>query len=405
MKKIIKIMLILITIIAVFIGIATALLATKANQDVIKNKIIQIVHDKTGNELTIGGDIQWSFFPLLGVKIHDVALNKIARAGEASFSVELLPLFLGRISLGCLILKDFNLRDSFKLSKLNLNCENISFGQPFKIATSSFSGDLEIDAVQLDKLSFSKFYTKIISNNGLIDCQKIGFVFYHGKVNGNAVIDVRSSIPQLSLKLMLDNAAIRPLLIDVANYSDVTGNLTLNTNISMRGTTGEKMLNSLSGSGDILISTGSYQGVDIPFEVRRASAILNQKEIPQSTQPPHTDFSRLTASFRINNALLYTNDLLVQSPDYTVTGQGNVNMVSQQLDLLLNTSTTHDKSFFVPIKIFGSLAKPSIRPDTVTIMRQVVKKEVQEQVEKQLEKLNIPKDILNVLSPLDKLLH
>jgi len=272
------------------------------------------------------------------------------------------------------------------------------------LRTTKLNGDLKVDAIQTKKLHFNNFTTKVISNNGLIECQKIGFDFYQSKVYGNANVDVRNAVPQLNLKLAFENGAIQPLLIDFAEYNKFKGILTLDTNINMRGMTSEAMLNSISGDGNVLISNGSYQGIDIPYEVRRVHSMLNNKSAPEKSQPPHTDFDRLTMRFRINGGLLNTNDLLIQAPDYKVTGQGSANLVSKQLNLLLSAYSNNDASFFVPIKITGAFADPSVKLDVAVMMQHTVKKAVKDVIEKQLEKFNVPQSLKDIL-PLDKLMH
>src|SRR3990172_11820240 len=117
-KKTIKIIVIFMMVIGVFIAGATALFVATVNQDTIKNKVIQLVHDKTGRELKIAGDIGWTFFPWLGIKIQNVSLSDsanfkndiFAKADEVGVSVKLLPLIFGRIEADHLTLKDFDLR-------------------------------------------------------------------------------------------------------------------------------------------------------------------------------------------------------------------------------------------------------------------------------------------------------
>ncbi len=548
-----KMILILIAAIAIFICGAVALFVAKINQDTIKSELVRWVHNKTGSKLVVNGAVQWSFFPWFGIKLHDVVLedvtslhkNELVKAGEVGFSVKLLPLFWGHITVGHLMLKDFSLQltaidllkhnwqklavsksastsnianhegltgknyfnlasltianvsiengrvfwQNQQISKLDLHCKNLSFDRSFEVETNfylqnpnaifngqikanalikldlvnelytltnlqvdgktsdgvdfggraditidlnkqtlvsenfklniadivamasircdniidapNFVVDLTVAALQLKKLKIANFSAKIIGNKELINCPKIGFGFYHGSASGSAVLDLRSAAPHLSLKLAFDNIAVRSLLVDVARYDEFSGTLTLKTNINMRGKTGKEILHSINGSANVLIANGSYRGVDIPFEVRRASSILNQKKsLLQESQPPHTDFDRLMASLNISNALFSTSDILVQSPDYIVTGRGSANALSEQIALQLNAYSTYDKNFFVPIKVSGSFTKPSIKPDVAVMVRQVVVKEI----EKQLQRLNIPQDLLNML-PLDKLLH
>ncbi|EKE01861.1 MAG: AsmA family [uncultured bacterium] len=619
-NKILKIALILVAVITIFVGGAAVLVVTSIKQDTIKNKVVQLVHDKTGRDLTIKGAVQWTIFPWVGIKIQDLTLSNppnfknsdFIRASELNISVKLLPLFFGDIEAGHLAFKNLNLwliknnagvgnwqnflvSDSakkknhsdkaavdnnvsgsakvtvgslnidnghvfwldqrtggnFEISNLNLNCKNLDFGRPFDIKSSfyltsngsilsggtkisaqikldlineiyalrslqiagklknktsgqmfdfsgvlsvtadlrkqtltsenfslrfangvatgslygtniinapSFTGnltldkldldallitssspskankvetaairvvpkhlnrsnslpdflhtlkltsDIKIDVVKMRKMSLENFSTKVVLHNGIVNCSKIGFIFYKGHANGSANIDMRSSMSQLSLSLNLHGVAVLPLLMAVANYGDFSGVLDLNANISMHGNAGDSLLNSLNGNGNILIANGSYHGVDIPYEVRHANALLNKKMMPQESRPPHTDFDRLTMTFKINNSLLSTNDLLIQAPDYKVMGQGNANIASQYLDLKVKAYSTHDNNFLVPIKITGPFAKPSIKPDVAVVVQQVVTNEIKKQIEKPLKILNIPSDVINML-PLDKLIH
>jgi AsmA protein len=116
MKKLFKIIGIIIAIIIIVFVLAVVALVTLVNPNDFKGKISQVVQQKTGRELTIAGDINWSFIPL-GIKVHDVSLSNapqfkaanFAQVGEADISIRLLPLITGRIEAGNLGLKNFTL--------------------------------------------------------------------------------------------------------------------------------------------------------------------------------------------------------------------------------------------------------------------------------------------------------
>lgn len=677
-KKLMKIFAIIVLVISVLAGGAIAFLVTTIDQDTIKSKAIQLVRDKTNRELKINGEVSWTFFPWLGLKIQNISLSNppdfkdsyFAEASEIDVNIKLLPLILGNIEIGHLNLKNFNLQllknnldksnwqdllalgdatpitttqnrkptienfiisdiavdngsilwqdqktnKKIKISKLNLHCRNIDLNQPFDLSTSfhldnlisslnsevtantqvkldiknglyefkrlqlasklknktatatfdlegkvdikldlkkqlllasalklniaktsitgslqgsniidnpTFSGNLtlnntdaaelmtlleinkyfkkgttssfkttlsisanivnfktieahlndtilqgnanyaitsnnttfdlalnkldyavfadkptktppatapttepeliprltskqtksittndhstklnghlKIGAIKYGKLQFTNFSTKIAANNGIIDCQKIGFDFYQGKAFGSANINTRSTTPNINLKLTLDNTSIQTMLKDLANYENFSGSLTLNTNIT---------ISNLTGNGSILINHGSYRGVGVPYEVRRAHAVLNIKQLPEKPQSPHTDFDKLTMNFRVNNGILSTNDFLVQAPDYKITGQGSANLKAKNLDLSLSAYSTHDENFFVPIKVTGALTDPSIRFDAVVMLQHAIKKVVNNVIQNQVEKhiKNLPQEINKIL-PLNKLFN
>jgi len=248
-----------------------------------------------------------------------------------------------------------------------------------------------------DKLHLNRFSTQIAGNSDAINFQKIKFDFYKGKATGNAKIYLRNPAPQFNIKLKLENISMKPLLIDLAKYEKFSGKLSLDTNITTRGNKAEEIFQNLNGSGKVLLATGSYQGVDIPYEVRHAHAILNGKAAPKKPSAPHTDFDRLTMSFNINRGILNTNDFLILAPDYRVTGRGDANLTTNNINFSLRAYSNHDKNFLVPIKITGPFTDPSIKPDLAVIIKETIIKGVGEIIKKQLERNIIPESIKKLI--------
>lgn len=118
MKKLFKILIYIIIILFVLSAVGGFLAAKFIDPNRYKDKIITAVHDKTGRDLTIGGDIELSFFPWLGARIHDVRLSnapgfepqdRFVSVGEADISVKLLPLLSHQVEVGKITLRDVDL--------------------------------------------------------------------------------------------------------------------------------------------------------------------------------------------------------------------------------------------------------------------------------------------------------
>jgi uncharacterized protein involved in outer membrane biogenesis len=111
--KLLKILVgIIVTFILLFIA-GIVVLVTLINPNDFRDKITTVVHQETGRDLKIG-NISWSFFPWLGIKVNNVALDSGAdfngqnfiNIGEAGLRVEFLPIFRGKIKVGTLTLKN-----------------------------------------------------------------------------------------------------------------------------------------------------------------------------------------------------------------------------------------------------------------------------------------------------------
>lgn len=114
-----RLLLVLAITVLLFIG-AAVLLVTLVDPNDYKQLIVEEVHKATGRELTIGGDIELSFFPWLGLRLGATELSNASGFGETPFArlqeaqvrVALLPLLKGEVRADTL---------KFKGLKVNLS--------------------------------------------------------------------------------------------------------------------------------------------------------------------------------------------------------------------------------------------------------------------------------------------
>lgn len=117
MKKIFKLVLVVIIILALLIGGAMIYLNNFVKPNDFKDKISKIVADKTGRRLVINGDMSWTFYPSLGLKVKNIELAgppkfrkaDFAKVDELEVQVRLLPLIHGNIQTDKIILNGASL--------------------------------------------------------------------------------------------------------------------------------------------------------------------------------------------------------------------------------------------------------------------------------------------------------
>jgi len=106
--KLLKWILAIVGIVAVLLVIATVVLPMIVDPNNYKDEIAAAVKDETGRDLVIGGDIEWSVFPSIGLKLSDVKLGNpegfgdrpMLDIGEAGVSVKFMPLLQHRVEVG-----------------------------------------------------------------------------------------------------------------------------------------------------------------------------------------------------------------------------------------------------------------------------------------------------------------
>jgi len=117
--KILKILAGIVITLVVLVVIAISLFVVLFNPNDFKPQIAQAVKDATQRELVMAGDIEWRFFPWLGVSLNDVTLSNppdfpaadttFTHIETAQVEVKLLSLLQTQPEVGTLVLHDARL--------------------------------------------------------------------------------------------------------------------------------------------------------------------------------------------------------------------------------------------------------------------------------------------------------
>lgn len=117
MSKIVKVTAILLGIIALLIVTVAILLATLISPNRLKPILIDQIKKSTGRELIVDGNLSWTFFPYLGVKVGHMSLSNPANFPEKTFAefnqatvgVKLMPLLHRQIESSGIVLSGMKL--------------------------------------------------------------------------------------------------------------------------------------------------------------------------------------------------------------------------------------------------------------------------------------------------------
>ena len=127
MNRLLKWVLAVVAIVVVVLVVATVVLPMVVDPNDYKGEISAAVAERTGRELTIGGEIKWSVFPSVGLELSDVSLGNpdgfgdqpMLDIGEAGISVKLLPLLKRKIEVGEVTMNDVSIQLSRKADGRN----------------------------------------------------------------------------------------------------------------------------------------------------------------------------------------------------------------------------------------------------------------------------------------------
>lgn len=253
MSKILKIIGIVFIALLIIFMIAGFLLTKLVDPNQYKEKISQEIFQSTGRQLTIKGDMAWSFFPWLGLKVNDVNLSNlpsfgngnIATVKHADIKIGLLSLFIGKVDINNITLNDLQL-NLIKNRSGQGNWENPQTNTTSTVSTKKSSKgpiDLEVSNVDISggNISWRNDQTgdNLVLNNIAIQGQDIGFnnpfrisisanvTGVQPKINASILIvgsfDIDSNFSQFSLsdiKAQINNLEITGKLAgSPKNYS------------------------------------------------------------------------------------------------------------------------------------------------------------------------------------------
>lgn len=115
-KSIKVILIILVSLLVIAVAAAVVVIYTVDPND-YKTDISRTVKEYTGRNLNFSGDIEFSLYPILGLKVGPVELGNaegfesdiMAGINEVDVSIRLLPLFSGKLEIGMIVLDGLTL--------------------------------------------------------------------------------------------------------------------------------------------------------------------------------------------------------------------------------------------------------------------------------------------------------
>jgi len=351
--------------------------------------------------------------PDLELKLDDSTLRGNASYVHFTDKSLLFNIDIDQINLSKLLLNKAVYNHKFSLKKKSIIAdENTTATIPSDI---KFNGDLKIGKLLAANLVLTSLKAELNGTQKVININPVTCTFYNGNVGGNLVVAISKASPNFSTNINFSGISLQSLLKAIASSEKFAGTLSGSIHATSSWNAASSILSNLSGSTKFLVTNGVMHGVDLVYQIARADALFKHKILPQESQPPKTNFGNLSASFKINNSIASTQDLLMLSPDFKVTGSGNANLIKQTLDFDLNAYGMHKTmengkytvkptDFYVPIKITNTFANPKITPNIAVLVGQAITKVIKTELEKQLEKQKIPKELLKIV-PLNKIFH
>ncbi|WP_017189377.1 AsmA family protein [Vibrio harveyi] len=267
------------------------------------------------------------------------------------------------------------------------------------LKTLDVKGNITIDKFKAANAKMEAVKASFSVNRGVFDLTSFSSKLYQGTITATAKLDARKSPATYSAKKSIKGVQVQPLLVDVANNDMLEGTGNIDVNVSGKSLMPTGIKKNLVGTVVINFADGAVNGINVAQLIRENYARFKGQSIEGTDEVKKTDFSAMTATFKLNKGTVSTDNMKAQSPLLRVRGKGQANYLNETVDFTISTSIVGSlegqggktidelKDITIPINVSGKWADPKFKLVFDDVLKQKAQKEIDRGVEKLTDKI------------------
>ena len=171
-----------------------------------------------------------------------------------------------------------------------------------------------------------------------------------------------------------------------ASYISGSGDIQLS--LSGRGADTATIKRNLNGKGSLALQDGVLKGFDVGSVLNQVEAMIREQRPRTIVRGERTPFDSFSSSITVSNGIVTTDDLLIESSGFDVSGRGtlvNLSNDSIAFNMIANVDETPASDeqaydiggYSLPIACSGSINNPTCLPDIQSILAGAIRSAVQ----------------------------
>ena len=277
---------------------------------------------------------------------------------------------------------------------------------PFALWLGRSQMELSLGKLKLPDFDADNIYINLFGNQKVLRLSSFNSDIFGGQVNATGRLDMRSAAPNFSLQTSLTNIDLQTALPSIADNSDITGLLSLESAIEGAGNNIDEITSALRGGGDITVVDPRYAAINVEEMFCNAAALFGGSD-SNSNWPQGTQFKTLTGSFQLSDGKLLFKDMNSATGNLSIKSRGTVELAQQRFNIIADTRVNGSKTSasgcsvnkrlqnrslpFICSGSFDQDGKTSCKPDD-NLIRDLLKGSVYEQIGEQLFKTPVTTD-------------
>ena len=310
----------------------------------LKSVIADTLKQETGYNIIIDGPCSWSFYPYLGVTVAHISF---AMPGRAEYFADLTKVtFITSIADSIPKLSAL-LHGNFKYNK--------------------FYNEIYIDNMRIFDLNLHHAYIGLKWQDKQLFLRPVIAQLYNseltGYISGSVYGNLSSAVPHYAINAKLSKIKLQSSLI----YGTGDASFVL----TAQGKTREQILQDLAGNISFNLADGAILNIDLNSLIHNAKLLTTQQSAVIFAIK--TAFTRFSGTMKVNHGIAFTDNILLLSPNFTVHGNGNINLLSNIIAMQLAVDAAR---LAIPVIVSGNIFNPIVRLDTTKFNIDLAKEKI-----------------------------
>src|ERR1700753_1572107 len=246
------------------------------------------------------------------------------------------------------------------------------------------SGTLTVKTAHVAKVDITDLRVTLTAKDKVTHLFPLEAQLEGGRYSGNITWAAKGAVPVLNVDEHVAGVDMARLLATTTEKGRLSGRASINLKASARGADVDADLKTLNGNLDANLADGAVEGIDVAYELSLAQALLNKSTQAAVSNSGRTKFDTFKTSMNIANGVAQTQDLTISSQALKVTGQGSANLSTKAVDfkLLASVTTAPARTTEIPLKVTGTYASLSVKPDVEAVAKDQIKQKLQDVLKK-----------------------
>lgn len=251
-------------------------------------------------------------------------------------------------------------------------------------------GGIRIGSLQVAKVKLANIRIDLKAKDGRLHLDPLAASLYGGSASGAVSADSNGNL--IAVRQNLLGVNINPLMKDALEKDVLEGRGNVSLDVTARGATVSAMKRALAGNANLALRDGAIKGINLAQTFREAKALVSARQdaVQQAKQADKTDFTELTASFKIAGGVAHNDDLTAKSPFLRLGGSGNIDIGGSTIDYLAKATVVNTSGgqgakdlgqlngLTVPVRITGPFERLSFRLEYASLIGEAAKAKIEE---------------------------